>query len=109
MGRDELEAAYFALLRARDELDALRRYDEFLLTEQQRLRRFQREGRALADLVPGRMRRPLRESDDRLDTVVDRRLALLDEERAQLPERERAASEFVEECERSHATLRERS
>ncbi|MCA1784065.1 MAG: hypothetical protein LC679_18410 [Intrasporangiaceae bacterium] len=30
MGRDEQEAAYFTLLRAREELDDIRRYGEYL-------------------------------------------------------------------------------
>jgi hypothetical protein len=109
MSRDEIEAAYFTLLRAREEVDAIHRYDEYLHAEQQRLRRFQREGQALADSVPERMRRSLRTADDRLDKEIDDRLALLTDERAHLPERERAAHAFVEECERAHAALREGS
>jgi hypothetical protein len=109
MGRDEVEAAYFALLRAREEVDLLRRYDEYLHAEQQRVRRLQREGAALADALPRRMRRALRVADERLDEVLDERLALLADERAHLPERERAAHAFVEECERTHASLRDRA
>ena len=101
----EREAAYFALLRARDELDALRRYDEYLADEQRRLQRSTREETALRDGVAARMRRVLRASDTELGDVIERRLALLEDERERLPERIHAAEAFVVECERHHDVL----
>ena len=103
--RSEREAAYFALLRARDELTGLQRYAEHLEDEVRRLRRAEREEAALRDGVPPRMRRALRASDAELAEVSARRLALLEDERTRLPGRIAAAETFVRECERHHETL----
>jgi len=103
--RSEREAAYFALLRARDELTALRRYAEHLDDELRRLRRAEREEAALRDGVPPRMRRALRASDAELSEVRARRVALLEDERTRLPDRLAAAEAFVAECERHHDVL----
>jgi len=103
--RSEREAAYFALLRARDELNELRRYAEHLEEEVRRLRRSEREDAALRATVPPRTRRLLRASDDELGEVVRRRIALVEDERTRLPSRIMAAEAFVEECERHHRVL----
>lgn len=103
--RSEREAAYFALLRARDELSALQRYAEHLDDEVRRLRRAEREEAALRDGVPPRMRRALRTSDTELADVRSRRIALLEDERMRLPDRIEAAESFVRECERHHDVL----
>lgn len=103
--RSERETAYFALLRARDELTALRRYAEHLDDELRRLRRAEREEAALRDGVPPRMRRALRASDAELAEVRARRVALLEDERLRLPDRIAAAEAFVQECERHHDVL----
>ena len=103
--RSEREAAYFALLRARDELSGLQRYGEHLDDELRRLRRGEREEAALRDGVPPRMRRALRTSDAELVEVRTRRIALLEDERARLPDRIAAAAVFVAECERHHDVL----
>lgn len=103
--RSERETAYFALLRARDELTALRRYAEHLDDELRRLRRAEREEAALRDGVPPRMRRALRASDAELAEVRARRVALLEDERLRLPDRIVAAEAFVQECERHHDVL----
>ena len=105
MPRDEVEAAYFTLLRAREELDALRRYDEYLLAEAQRLRRSTSEAGALRDGVDPRLLRALRHSDAPLAQAVTARLAVLAEEHASLPERVSAAEAYVEDCERAHREL----
>ncbi len=107
MPRDEVEAAYFTLLRAREELTALRRYEEYLADELRRLRRFTSEGEALADTVDRRLRRALRHTDGPLKEALDARAAVIRDEQARLPERVEAAERFVEECERDHAALRE--
>lgn len=103
--RSERETAYFALLRARDELTALRRYAEHLDDELRRLRRAEREEAALRDGIPPRMRRALRASDAELAEVRARRVALLEDERLRLPGRIAAAEAFVQECERHHDVL----
>jgi hypothetical protein len=108
MPRDEIETAYFTLLRARDDLSALRRYDEYLREEARRLRRFRAEGQALADTVDPRLRRVVRHTDGPLEEAVRARLGLLADEAARLPERLAAAEAFVEECEREHERLRGR-
>ncbi len=108
MARDEVEAAYFALLRAREELDALRRYDEYLLAEAQRLRRSTSEGQALLDAVDRRLARALRHTDQPLAQAITARLAVIADERERIPERLAAAEAYVEACERDHAARRGR-
>jgi len=104
-GRDEAQAAYFALLRAREELDLLSRHEEYLRAELQRLRRSASEEAALRATAPTGPRRPLRASDDALAETVARRIALLEDELARLPARLAAAAAFVEECERTARLL----
>lgn len=106
MARDEVEAAYFALLRAREELDALRRYDEYLLAEAQRLRRATSEGDALREAVDRRLTRGLRHTDQPLAHAVTARLAAIADERERLPERIAAAEAFVAACEHDHTARR---
>jgi hypothetical protein len=103
--RTEREAAYFALLRARDELTVLSRYEEYLHAEAQRLRRTASEDAALAAGVDDRARRVLRASDLDMAEMFERRLRLIDDELSRLPERLAAASAFVEECERTASLL----
>ena len=103
--RTEVEAAYFALLRARDELSMLSRYEEYLQREAQRLRRGQGEVSALRDELSEPVRRALRSSDSDLAEVIERRLALIADELSRLPDRIAAVSTYVEECERTHALL----
>jgi hypothetical protein len=103
--RSERETAYFALLRAREELDALRRYEEHLGDELRRLRRSEREETALRASVQAKMRRVLRASDDELTEVIGRRGALIEDELTRLPSRIEAAERFVVECERHHDVL----
>lgn len=103
--RTERETAYFALLRARDELSALRRYEEHLGDELRRLRRSEREELALRESAPDRMRRVLRASDGEWTEVVRRRASLIEDELARLPARIEAAELFVAECERHHDVL----
>ncbi len=105
MGRDAVEAAYFTLLRAREELDGLHRCSEFLAEEQRRIRRYQRESAALADTVDHRLRRGIRHTDGPLARAFDDRLEALASELERLPDRIAAAASFVEECEQTHAHL----
>lgn len=103
--REERETAYFALLRAREELDLLRRYEDHLGEELRRLRRAEREEAALRATAPARMRRVLRGSDTELADVIARRVALIEDELARIPVRIAAAEDFVVECERHHDVL----
>jgi hypothetical protein len=104
--RDETEAAYFSLLRARDELSNLHRFEEYLRAEAQRLRRTGGEARALAEAVDRRLLRRLRHTDQPLDDAVRTRLEVIADELERLPERVAAAQAHVEECEREHAERR---
>lgn len=106
MPRDETEAAYFTLLRARDEVSALQRYDELLAEESRRLERGRREGQALAEQADRRLWRALSDSQTALDEAIALRLRVIAEERAALPERLAAAEAFAAECEATHERLR---
>lgn len=106
MPRDEVEAAYFALLRAREELAALRRYDEYLADEARRLHRFVREGEALADPLDRRLLRRLQHTATPLADAVKARLAVIADEQSRLPDRIAAAEAFVDDLEREHAALK---
>ena len=105
---EEVEAAYFTLLRAREELANLRRYDEYLAVEARRLRRSRSEGRALHDEVDRRLLRGIQHTDQPLDEAVDARLGAIEDEHSRLPDRIAAAESFVEACEREHDELRSR-
>jgi hypothetical protein len=104
--RNEVETAYFTLLRAREDLSALRRYEEYLRDDARRIRRFTSEGEALADTVDPRLRRTLRHTDTPLTDALKTRLALLSDEAARLPDRIAAAEAYVEDCEREHERLK---
>jgi len=104
--RDEREAAYFTLLRAGEEVADLRRYAEHLDDELRRLRRTEREEDALRSSIPARSRRLLRGSDAELREASERRIALIEDERARLPRRIEAAEMYVAECERHYDVLR---
>jgi hypothetical protein len=104
--RDEVEAAYFSLLRARDELANLHRYEEYLRAEAQRVRRTSSEASALAEPVDERLLRRLRHSDQQLEEAVRTRLVVIAEELERLPDRVVAAEAHVAECELDHARLK---
>lgn len=106
MPRDEAEAAYFTLLRAREDLAALRRFEDYLRDESRRLRRFVSEGDALADGIDRRLRRALRHTDQPLVDAVRARLDVLADELERMPDRIAAAEAFVEDCEHAHQRLR---
>ncbi|MFN2555425.1 MAG: hypothetical protein ABR592_00900 [Nitriliruptorales bacterium] len=108
VGRDEVEAAYFTLLRAQEELASLRRYEEFLAAERRRLQRFIAEGDALDAHVSPRLRRPIALTDKSLGEATRARLEVIANEFERLPQRLDAAAAFVEECERELARLRGR-
>lgn len=103
---DEEQAAYFALLRAREELAALQRYGEYLVAERARIDRFVEAGVELDRTVDGRLRRALRHTDEPLGEALELRRRVLADERRRLPGRIEAAQEYVDECEAAHAALR---
>ena len=107
MPRNEVEAAYFTLLRAREDLDGLRRYEEYLRDEVRRLRRFVNEGEALADPVAPRLRRALRHTEQPLLDALRARIEVIVDEQQRLPDRVTAAEEFVADCEQQHERLRQ--
>ena len=106
MARDEVEAAYFTLLRAREEVTALQRYGEQLAEEARRLERTRREGQALAAQADRRLWRALSDSQTAIDDATDLRLRVIADERSQLAERLAAAEAFVRSCEVDHERLR---
>lgn len=106
MARNDTESAYFTLLRAREDLDALRRYEEYLAAEARRLRRTANEAAALAGEVDRRLLRALMHTDKPLAEAVEARQRVIADEANRLPDRIEAAEAFVEECEREYEILR---
>lgn len=106
MARDEVEAAYFTLLRAREEVAALHRYDEYLAAEAERLRRVVSEGAALREHISAQLLRRIAHTDQSLQEAIETRLRLVAEERPRLPERIDAAEAFVRTCELEYDALR---
>ncbi|MCC5948700.1 MAG: hypothetical protein JJT89_09620 [Nitriliruptoraceae bacterium] len=102
MARDEVEAAYFTLLRAREELEALHRYEEFLRAERQRLRRTASEREAALAAIDRRMGRPVRATDEALAQAAEVRDRVVADELDRLPARIEAAESYVTDCEREH-------
>ncbi len=104
--RSEYDAAYFTLLRAREEYEHLLRYREFLEVEAGRLSAFSEETRALAEPVPRKMRRPIDATTKTLLEAVGRRHSSVLAELNRQDDRLAAAQAFVEECETELAQLR---
>lgn len=107
MESPETETAYFALLRAREEIQQLRNYQEYLSVEARRLRRNQSESAALIDTVDRRYRRLFQANDQAVFEAVAERLTLIDDEHQRLPLRITAAEEFVNDCERQYHALKD--
>lgn len=102
----DVEAAYFALLRAREDETDLQRYGEYLHDEVRRLRRVRSELDAAAGDAPGRLRRRIAHTDGALSKALQVRLEVVDEELARLDQRVDDARAYVAECEHTHAALR---
>lgn len=100
------DAAYFTLLRAIDERDALLRYRDLLEAEVQRLDGFTETTHELDELLPRRLRRPVTGTSKPLLEAVGRRRAVLLDELTRLDDRLEAAEAFVRECEEEVASLR---
>jgi hypothetical protein len=108
VGRDEAEAAYFTLLRAREEETALRRYGDYLVAEARRIQRFIADGDALDAHVRQGLRRRIAHTDEPVRAALRARLETVSAELDRLPDRIAAAEAFVEECEHEHERLRGR-
>jgi hypothetical protein len=106
VSRAEFDAAYFTLLRAIEERDALNRYREYLQVEREALDRFTAELEERAEAVERKVRRPVdRTAKQLLEAIGRRRSAVLDEQR-RIDDRIEAAEAFVAECEAEVAALR---
>lgn len=103
--RSEVESAYFALLRAREDHADLQRYEEHLRDELRRLTRFVAETSAAADDAPGRLRRRLRHTDDPLADAVRGRQEAVRDELSRMDDRLEAAAEYARSCEAAHRRL----
>lgn len=106
MARSEYDAAYFTLLRAREEHDQLLRYHEYLHDERGRLDEFVAQLRARAEPQPRRMRRPIDQTTKAVLEAVGARRAVVLSELARMDDRLANAHKFVEECEAEVAELR---
>ncbi len=104
--KSEYDAAYFTLLRAREERDGLLRYGEYLHAEQRRLDEFSDTLRASAEPVPRKMRRPVDATTKAVLEALGRRRSVILEERRRMDDRLAAAEAFVAECEAEVAALR---
>lgn len=105
--RSEYEAAYFTLLRAREEHDDLLRYGEYLRAELDRLNDMSAGTRAAEDSLPRRLRRPVNQTTKPLLEAIGARRNIVLGEQGRLDDRLAAARAFVEECEREVDALRE--
>lgn len=102
----EYEAAYFTLLRAREELSDLLRYDDLLTRERERLASVAQDTTAFADALPTSLRRPTAATTKPLLEALGRRREVLEQERDRMPDRIEQAQAFVEACEEEVAQLR---
>jgi phytoene/squalene synthetase len=104
--KSEYDAAYFTLLRAREEREDLQRYAEYLEAEQQRLEEFAAATRDNLDELPRRVTRPIATTTKGVLEAVGRRRAAVLDERKRMDQRLSNADRFVEECELEVQTLR---
>lgn len=104
--KSEYDAAYFTLLRAREELDALVRYGDFLEAEQERLEAFTAETRERMDEVSRKVIRPIAATTKPLFEAIGRRRSAVMDERRRMSDRLENAQRFVEECELEVDALR---
>lgn len=107
MSSRDVETAYFALLRAREQVDDLRRYREYLEDEARRLRRSTAEADALSTQAPPRLRRRLLHTDGPLAEAVKLRLEVIADELRRLPEHVDDAEAAVASAEAEHDRLRQ--
>jgi hypothetical protein len=104
--KSEYDAAYFTLLRAREEREDLQRYAEYLEAEQERLEQLSAATRDNLDVLPRRVTRPIAATSKGVLEAVGRRRAAVLDERKRMAQRLANADHFVEECERELESLR---
>lgn len=104
--KTEFDAAYFTLLRAREERDNLLRYAEFLEQEQARLEAFADDTRDRMDELDRKMIRPIATTTKGVLEAVGRRRSAVLDERKRMADRLTNADRFVEECELEVDALR---
>ena len=104
--KSEYDAAYFTLLRAREERDDLLRYAEYLEAEQDRLETFAAQTRDRMDELPRKVVRPIASTTKGVLEAVGRRRSAVLDERKRMAQRLENADRFVEECELEVDTLR---
>lgn len=105
--RSEYDAAYFTLLRAQEELGHLRRYQQFLDEEVERLTDITRQVDAASQVVPRKFRKMVDSTDKQLLEAVGRRRAIVVAEQRKVPQRIAEQEGFVAECEDEVASLRQ--
>ncbi len=103
--RSERDAAYFTLLRAREEHEDLLRYGEYLEREVRRLEAFVEDTRRLAEPLARRVRRAIDATARPMAEAVGRRRTVVEDELRRSDDRIAAAAAFVEECEAEVASL----
>ncbi|MEE8603704.1 hypothetical protein [Euzebya tangerina] len=104
--QSEYDAAYFTLLRAREDLDHLTRYTEFLETELARLATFAATIDTGAEDIPRKFRKLVDSTDKVVIEAIGRRRAIVLSERDKMPDRIAAQEAFVAECEAEADALR---
>jgi hypothetical protein len=104
--KSEYDAAYFTLLRAREEHDHLLRYREFLEAERGRLDEFCQDLQDATEALPRKLRRPVDATTKPLLEAVGRRRSIVLNELGRMDERIANAQAFVQECEAEIAELR---
>lgn len=104
--RSDYDAAYYTMLRAVEERDALLRYRDYLHAEEARLDRFAEDTRTAGEEVPRKVRRPVDQTARPVLDAVGHRRAVVREELGRLEDRLAAAEAFVNECESEVAAMR---
>jgi hypothetical protein len=104
--KSEYEAAYFTLLRAREEHSEMLRYGEFLAIERQRLEQLAADIRTDEDALPRKLQRPVNQTTKPLLQAIGARRNIVLSELGRLDDRLSAAQAFVEECEAEVEALR---
>jgi hypothetical protein len=104
--KSEYDAAYFTLLRAREEHDHLLRYREFLEAERNRLEAFSRGLQNATEALPRQLRRPVDATTKSLLEAIGRRRSVVLDELGRMDDRIANAQAFVAECEAEVQSLK---
>lgn len=105
--RTDAEAAYFTMLRAIDERDALLREKEYLVGELARIDGFADEVREREQALPHPPTRGVAATTKPLMEALGARRTAVEDALARIDERIEAAETFVRECEAEHHRLRD--